>query len=381
MNFAYRNLNHKVALALGVLALTPLPASALLISTSSVGFTNSASVADAEGGGVSNNEGASFGTSTISQFDPNQGVLTGATINLTSTRTQSTWVQSSDGPDNGNNNQVTSSGTGSSTASISGPGLTHTFSSAINNTDSCTGARLEGCAGTSTVSAATPTNANSGVSSTSLDSYVGGGDVILALTAPTLTATQTSMQFTGVETTGYTVTWTGDVDATYEYLLHAAPSFDSSSSLLTLDLNFGTFYVGDTATLGFDLFNLANANRIGLDLDSISGTGDISTLLTSLSQFSGLSQGSGNSWAAMLDTSAAGVFSASYLFGMSDADVGAASSRFAYTLALNLTGRVDERLAPPAQVGEIPEPGILALLGLGLAGLSFTRKKSWRQKS
>ena len=89
--------------------------------------------------------------------------------------------------------------------------------------------------------------------------------------APTLTANQESDVFTGEESTTYTMTWSGNVSASYDYLLHAAPSFNDSSSVLTLNLDFGTFHVGDVATLGFDLFNLADVNRAGLDLDSITG--------------------------------------------------------------------------------------------------------------
>lgn len=233
------------------------------------------------------------------------------------------------------------------------------------------------CSGTATTSAATPTNLNQAVTSASLDSYVGNGDVTLARTAPTLSATQVDATFTGSETTQHTVTWAGDTGATYDYLLHAAPSFDSSSSMITLDLNFGTFYVGDVATLGFDIFNLGNADRVGLDLDSIFGTGNVTTLLTNLGEFSGLTQGAGNNWLAMLDTSTAGTFNASYLLSLSDADVGAASSRFAYNnyLTLNLTGTVDERVVVPGQVNDLPEPTTLFLIGLGLAGLGFSQRK------
>ena len=121
-------------------------------------FTNlSAGVTDPETAGATNLTNVSLGTSSVSQFNSSLGVLTGATLNVTSTRTQTTQVSSTDGPNNGNNNSATSSGTGSSTVGVSASGASAT-SSVLTQTDDCTAGRQEACTGTASTSAATATN-------------------------------------------------------------------------------------------------------------------------------------------------------------------------------------------------------------------------------
>lgn len=365
-------------LALGISAVTlalPSSAQALVVTTADVSFSNAASVSDSEGGGSSHNNGASLGSSPISQFDPSVGVLTGATLNLTSNRAQSVWVTATAGGGNGNNNAETSSGTGSSTAKITAPGLAATFGS-ISASDSCAGNRQQACTGSATTSAVAATNLLSAAANIAdLDSYVGGGTVAVMRAAPSLTATQSDNKFSGTESTLYSVAWAGTLSATYSYLLHAAPAFGDG---LTLTLDFGPLLVGDTANLNFDLWNL-DGDRVGLDLDSIVGSGDTSAFSTDLATFSGLLAGEFLDFSAALDTTTVGKFSAHYLLSLSDADVGAAASRAAYSMDLYLTGEV---LAPelagvtggPA-VATIPEPTSMALVGVGMFGLGWLRRR------
>jgi len=363
MKFQPTPLALALAAALGTAVV--LPAQALQITTSATGFDNSASVTDAEGGSATTINNASLGSVSLDQFDSTVGVLMGTTLNLTSTRTQTITVTAV-GSGKSSDNQTTT-GTGSSDANISAAGVNSTFST-ISANGSCTGTKAAGCTST-TSPAATTTNASL-VAAGSLDSYVGGGTVLATLTAPTLTATQGVGAFPGAESTTYSVKWEGDVSATYDYLLHAKGSFDGTSQL-TLDLDFGTFYLGDPATdLGFSIFN-ASGDRVGLDLDSILGSGDTTKLFTNLGLFAGLGAGSSKTFLASFDTSSLGLFSASYTLGLSDADVGASSSRFNnYSLTLNLKGEVRER-----QSNGIPEPGILGLLGIGLLGLAMGRRQ------
>jgi hypothetical protein len=73
MKFVPKTLTQKITLTFGVLTLIPLSANALQINTSAVSFSNSASVFDTQGGSGSSISGAGLGTTSISQFNSNQG--------------------------------------------------------------------------------------------------------------------------------------------------------------------------------------------------------------------------------------------------------------------------------------------------------------------
>jgi hypothetical protein len=167
------------------------------------------------------------------------------------------------------------------------------------------------------------------------------------------------------------VTWNGNVDATYTYLLHAAPSFASGSSINTLTLDFGTVNQNaSVGSLGFSLYNLLNADRVGLDLDSYSLTAGIDTgaLASNLAGFAALGQGNGSSFSATFNTANVGSFSETYTLYLSDADVGASSSRSTYQLSVTLVGNVSP----------VPEPETWAMLlvGLGLVGLRLRHNET-----
>jgi hypothetical protein len=232
---------------------------------------------------------------------------------------------------------------------------------------------LEGC-GPSTSETSAASNALAVIPAGSLDDYVGSGTVRIDRSAPSLSAHQTDNQFKGEESTTYAIKWEGSLGATYEYLRHAAPSLASGSTLLELTYDFETLALGAEASWSFDIFNLLADDRVGLDLDNLSASGDFGKfVLNGLSTFTGLGAGKSYGYSIGLDTSTPGTFFTTYFFNLSDADVGAEASRHNYLLTLNLRGTVANSQGEVRN--SVPEPGSLALLLGGLAGVIATRRR------
>lgn len=304
----------------------------------------------------------------ISQFDASKGVLTNVTATLTP---------------------------GNSTTYLRADGSTPTSGVAsVNATwNGIDGLNVSGVLNT----AAKHNGPNDGLSnvwlslsqtiddSADLDNWVGSGNLSTQLNT-TLTAnrghggmpSETLMASISSSNVNNDITHTTDLTASYsivyDYLQHAQASFAADSVITELNLNFGNIYLETpAASLNFSLFNLLG-ERAGLDLDLISSEGHTSVLTTNLTQFSGLGAGDHNDFLAFINTANPGIFNATYHLSLSDANIGASSSRYIFDnyLTLNLSGTVIETIPAAA----IPEPDMLALVGLGLLGfLGIKRRK------
>ena len=239
-------LNHAFFLALGTLFVAPTMAHASLVTTSgNATFAVSGSVSDTLSGGKSSSDGAmsksnvTLGTTQINQFNANTGVLTGVTVNLNSTQTQKTEVTTPGTTDGNNGGNASASGTGTSTVKLVVPTNVSSATSTATAINTCAGKPKDACSNGATTK---QVNANLTVNSNDLNAYVGSGTFGATHIATSLSADTTSNTFNSTATTTSTVDWNGTLSASYSYLLHAAQSFDPSSSMLSLTLDFGTVY-------------------------------------------------------------------------------------------------------------------------------------------
>lgn len=385
MDVTRRSLTYTVAFALGTAALMPLSARAALATSNSTSFSGSVRqswvcgpVLNGAATCDSSNNFGSIGVSSadLAPFDPSQGVLTGTAIELTSTRTQTL----SGTINNGQSGTTITTGTGTSDAKLTAPGVNATFSRVMTSDGVTMGSGSSTSFGPTTDSG-TATDIISAVGSTALNNYVGTGTVVAKLATASQFTVASSFTYGLPNKTSssatYALDWAGSINATYDYVLHAAPALGSAGDQ-SLTLDFGTVAQNTTASpLSFSLFNLlgssvSSLNQAGLTLDSISGPVG-SPLTTNLTRFSNLTAGSSDPFQAFLDTSRLGDFSATYTLGLSDAAIGTSSSRNTYSLTLNLAGNV------AAPVG-VPEPSSLALLGAGLIGIGYQWRRRQRTK-
>lgn len=135
------------------------------------------------------------------------------------------------------------------------------------------------------------------------------------------------------------------INVSLDVLAHANPSFFLASDENTLSYDFGTVTLGASVPqFEFEIANLVSMESFTarLDLDSITSAGDPAVFDTNLATFSGIDAllaGSTNSYFATFDTTAEGVFSASYTLNFSDENLSGAIGLG--SLTLNLLGTVE----------------------------------------
>lgn len=304
----------------------------------------------------------------ISQFGASQGVLVGVTTTLTAGN-NSTYLRADGANAARGSASVDASWTGSGGLNTTGNLNTVSKAGNADGTDNSwnalsqtisNGASLNSWVGTgnllSTINTTINANRTDGGSNIALTADISSLGTNFGSGIPTSSLTNLSAAYT----------------VTYNYLEHAVASFDGSSTLTSLDIDFGTIVLGDSiSSINFDIFNLAGVNGVALDLTSISPSGDTAAFVTDLGFFSDLIHGAHNSYSASFDPASAGTFDATYLLTLSDDDAtGASASRHTYSLELHLTGTA---VNPTA----IPEPSIIALLGAGLLSIfGFSRRSN-----
>lgn len=260
-------------------------------------------------------------------------------------------------------------GTGSLQVNLPGASAPATWTTTAQ-TPACDGKRNVGCSASTAPGKMT---VNSTLTASALDQYVGAGTSFAVSTEATVAARTTNNTFASATTTS-TLDWAGQLSATYEYLLHAAQSFDGSSAL-SLDLDFRSVYLNDSVgSLDFSIFN-GDGNRVGLRLIDVRETGNGNGMFsTNLGTYSNIAAGGSQDFKAFFATDKLGSFSTSYQLTLADLAPSsyAANTLYSnYSLTLNLMGTV---VARPVQ-NDVPEPATLMLLGLGAAAFGVSRKR------
>jgi hypothetical protein len=331
-------------------------------------------------------------TTSFNQFDASKGVLTGVNI-ATKTANASTQNVSLDVKYSGNTPNSSPASSVQSTLGLTAAGASKSATSTSSKasvicTHTVATSPSTKCGSNPAVSGATTATASNkasgglpgdiaaDVDNANLNDYVGAGKVDVTESLE-VNATNSGVLSNATSTTKASATWNGTTTLSYTYLEHAAAGFGGIAGN-TLDLDFGSFFVGDkVGSLGFSLANLFG-DRVALSLIAIDQTGDTAhQFSTNLALFDDLSAGESTLFQADFLANTAGLHSVSYLLTFGDFAPDAASSSLysGSTLTLNLHAAV---LQPANQHIDVPEPASILLLGMGAAAFGLNRKRRQR---
>ena len=325
-------------------------------------------------------------STSFNQFNASKGVLTGVAISATTNQRESTQRSVVSVSYDKNTSSGTTTSTVKSTIGLSATGASGTADSTSKATATCAtssgwgwkaadcgnGAALTSINRTETVSSSGSVagSVSASVDARNLNAYVGNGNVVVKESLTVESSNAGAINKATVSTDA-DAKWIGDVTLSYIYQDHAEAAFKGSTND-TLNLDFGSFYLGDTVdSLNFSLANLFG-DRVALSLTGFTETSDVGNQFgTNLFAFDNLSAGSSKLFEADFAGNAVGKYSASYQLTFADYAPDAASKTLhsGSTLTLNLSGEV------MARPNEVPEPASLMLLGLGAAAFGVSRKR------